>query len=76
MGSPAIAAMVNSAGGFAANSDIEHQKLYAHLGTASFFNVNLGVCGPYAGFFTVSTNAAKLWDFCTGLGSPRGLSGL
>lgn len=76
VGSPAIAAMVNSAGGFAANSDIEHQKLYAHLGTASFFNVNLGVCGPYAGFFTVSTNAAKLWDFCTGLGSPRGLSGL
>ncbi len=71
---PAIAAMVNDAGGFAANTDIEHQKLYANLGTASFFNVTLGVCGPYAGYFTLS--ATKLWDFCTGLGTPRGLSGL
>jgi hypothetical protein len=30
----------------------------------------VGSCGPYMGYF-----ASSGWDFCTGLGSPRGYSG-
>lgn len=69
--SPLVAAMVNAAGGFAVNSPAELTKIYAGNGTAKFNDVKRGICGPYAGF-----QATSAWDYCAGVGSPHGLSGL
>jgi hypothetical protein len=36
-----------------------------------FFNdITSGICGPYAGYAT-----ATGWDFCTGIGTPKGKTG-
>jgi subtilase family serine protease len=71
--SPSIAAMVNSAGNFAASSAIELDRIYANYGNPfNFTDIKLGECGNdgshlqgYAG-----------WDPCTGVGVPRGRKGL
>lgn len=76
--SPLVAAMVNAAGGFAASSAAELTKVYAGLGTTKFYDIKRGICGHHAGFQTTGGTAPAVtaWDFCTGVGSPHGLSGL
>jgi kumamolisin len=71
--SPSVAAMVNGAGRFASSSASELTTVYANLGTAKFNDIKQphGLCGPYAGFLPQVG-----WDFCTGVGSPHGISGL
>lgn len=76
--SPLVAAMANAAGRFAISSSSELATIYANIGTTNFNDVVRGVCGPYAGFPTTAGTSPALtaWDFCTGAGTPHGLSGL
>jgi len=68
---PVWAGIVNAAGRFAATSAGELAILYANVGNAADFgDVVLGSCGPNEGYLT-----APGWDFCTGVGSPLGMSG-
>jgi subtilase family serine protease len=63
--SPMWAGIVNAAGSFAASTNAELTKLYAR--PAKLHDVTNGFCGPYRSYL-VGTG----WDFCTGLGSPKG----
>jgi subtilase family serine protease len=63
--SPMWAAIVNTAGRFAASSQDELTSLYADP-QKDFTDITRGDCGPYMG-----DSAVKGWDFCSGLGSPR-----
>lgn len=65
-----LAGMLNSRGTFAASSADELQTIYGNLGSANFFDIIAGNCGPYGGY-----SAVNGWDFCTGVGSPDGLDG-
>ena len=68
---PALAAIINSARRFASSSTAELAFIYSNLGVpGDFFDEVRGICGPYSGY-----NAGPGWDFCTGVGSPRGLAG-
>ncbi len=68
---PALAGIVNSAGGLASSAAVEQTAIYANLGLSAVFrDIVSGYCGPYAG-----TSARRGWDFCTGLGSPYGKTG-
>jgi kumamolisin len=67
VGTPTNAGIVNAAGGFAASSEVELTTMYASSG---FTDIKSGDCGPYMSYF-----AKAGWDFCTGLGSPKGYSG-
>jgi kumamolisin len=71
---PTWAGIVNNAsaaGTFAANSAAELKEIYKNMSVAAdYFDVTLGVCGPYAGY-----SAATGWDPCTGVGSPVGYAG-
>jgi kumamolisin len=67
VGTPTMAGIVNAAGGFAASGHVELTTMYAGSG---FTDIKYGDCGPYMGYF-----AKAGWDFCTGLGSPKGYSG-
>jgi kumamolisin len=71
--SPSVAAMVNGAGRFASSSASELTTVYGNNGTTKFNDIIMphGLCGPYAGFLPQVG-----WDFCTGVGSPHGISGL
>lgn len=69
--SPILAAIANSAGHFLASSAAELKRIYANLGTAAFRDIATGTCGA-----NQSRHAAAGFDFCTGVGSPVGLSGL
>ena len=60
--------IVNAAHGFAPSSSAELLKMY--LSPLGFTDITGGSCGEYASFL-----ATPLWDFCTGLGSPRGYLG-
>jgi kumamolisin len=68
--SPSLAGVVNTAGHFAASTTKELETVYflSFLGTLK--DVTAGVCGPFAGY-----QAEFGYDFCTGLGSPRGYNG-
>ena len=67
---PAMAAIVNAAGHFQPSSAAELAQIYGGLGnTTAFADETIGICGPYGGYL-----AQAGWDFCTGVGSPRGLS--
>jgi kumamolisin len=79
--SPLTAGLVNNAGAFRANTVAQLGYMYSKIGTSSYFDVSIGSCGPYDGFFvtSASTNGGNIYysyDLCTGLGAPRGLSGL
>jgi len=69
--SPAMAAIVNGAGSFAANSVAELTTIYANLGNKrDFKDIKRGECA----------NGTHLqgwpgWDPCTGVGAPRGKGG-
>jgi len=71
---PSLAGVVNNAasrsGTWAASSNAELTTIYNNLGTADFYDIIYGFCGYYMGFFSVTG-----WDFCTGVGSPRGYTG-
>lgn len=77
--SPAIAAITNNSGRFAAGSLAELNYIYSQVGQPTYFNVSSGVCGLFAGYTAqagVSSTAGSQWDFCTGVGSPRGRGAL
>jgi kumamolisin len=81
--SPLVAAMTNAAGRFAPNTASELRTIYANGGLVRgplerFNNVTRGICGPYAGYIAnqVYGWVSPPWDYCTGVGSPKGLSGL
>src|SRR5439155_19870742 len=70
--SPLLAAMTNLAakhsGAFAPSSTAELYSIYADLGEADkFYDVETGTCGA---------PAAARWDVCTGIGTPRTVTGL
>ena len=69
--SPMLAGIVNSAGRFATSSAAELATIYENRKKkADFADLKLGFCGPYSGF-----PATTGWDFCTGVGSPKGKNG-
>jgi subtilase family serine protease len=68
---PVVAGIVNASNHFAASSNAEATTIYTNRATAADFNdINYGACGPYSAYFS-----ATGWDFCTGVGSPKGLVG-
>jgi subtilase family serine protease len=71
--SPTIAAIVNSAGNFAASSASELAKIYANYGNPfAFSDIKLGECGNDGAHL----QGYKGWDPCTGIGTPIGRKGL
>jgi hypothetical protein len=69
--SPALAGIVNSAAKKLTSTDAELTLVYGEIGNPTFFNdIASGICGPYAGYAT-----ATGWDFCTGIGTPKGKTG-
>jgi hypothetical protein len=82
--SPLVAAMTNGAGRFAPNTASELRTIYANSEYPRFGpwrrfnNVVHGICGPFAGYATNNMNGwvPPSWDFCTGVGSPKGHAGL
>jgi subtilase family serine protease len=67
LATPLLAGIVNAAGNFAASSAAELATIYTNAG---FTDIKVGNCGPYMGTF-----AKTGWDFCTGMGSPKGYTG-
>jgi kumamolisin len=68
---PVWAGIVNAAGHFAATSQAELTTLYANSSSvADFRDITAETCGPNEGYL-VGTG----WDFCTGIGVPKGLGG-
>ena len=70
--SPVLAGIANAAGGFLSNTNAELSKTYREYKNpvqyrTNFFDVTTGSNGSPAG---------NGWDQCTGIGSPRKLSGL
>lgn len=77
--SPVVTALTNNAGNFAVSTRVEVNKLYGELQTSGLYDVYLGTCGPAVGFFSQPGTPAQptqQWDICSGVGSPRGRSGL
>ena len=68
--SPIVAGITNAAGRFLGSTDSELRTIYASLGTTAFYDVKQGKCGSRSRYA-----AAAGYDFCTGVGSPRGLTG-
>jgi kumamolisin len=69
--SPALAGIINLAGGFATSTNAELTTMYGNLGVATVFrDITSGFCGPYAGY-----SGVKGWDPCTGLGVDKGKKG-
>jgi kumamolisin len=68
LSSPALAGVVNAAGGFRASSQAELQELYNHIFDDGFNDIVFGNCGLSAGNF-----ALPGYDLCSGVGSPHGL---
>ena len=68
--SPLFAALVNNGSHFRLSTTQEHKVIYARMGTASYFDVVNGTCGP-----TGRTRPRVGWDVCSGVGSPRGKLG-
>ncbi len=68
---PTWAGIINAAGSFHYNSNLELTEIYAHIGIAKDYNdIELGDCGPYAGYLAVPG-----WDPCTGVGTAKGYKG-
>jgi hypothetical protein len=65
---PVWAGILNAAGHFAGSTSAELTTVYGNL--AGFTNVTDGDCGPYEGFLALGP-----WSYCTGHGSPNGLTG-
>ncbi|MGB8064590.1 MAG: S53 family peptidase [Candidatus Sulfotelmatobacter sp.] len=72
---PTWTGIVNHAGHFAASSNAELTTIYKAFGTATTYaadynDISYGLCGFYDGYV-----ATAKWDPCTGIGSPKGLTG-
>jgi hypothetical protein len=66
-----LAGIVTLAGNFATSTDAELTTVYNNRAvTTDFQDTNKGFCGNY-----IQDSAVKGWDFCTGVGSPKGLLG-
>ena len=69
--SPILAGIVNKTGSFAPSTNAELTTIYNNMGVvADFRDTADGFCGPYMGY-----SAVRGWDFCTGVGSPKGTAG-
>lgn len=69
--SPVMAAIVNNSGQFKLTTAAELTMVYAGLGDATkWFDVKQGICGPYTGYW-----AKAGYDYCGGVGAPRGKLG-
>jgi subtilase family serine protease len=69
--SPLMAAIVNNAGTFSANNTAQEKLMYGAMGKAAqWYDVKNGYCGPSAGYWPDTG-----YDFCGGIGSPRGKNG-
>jgi subtilase family serine protease len=67
--SPALAGILNNAGGFAKSTVAELTTVYkGFTKKANWTDITSGACGNNGG-----TSAKKGWDFCTGVGVPKGL---
>lgn len=66
--SPLLAAATNSAKHFLASSTAELAGIYANLKKPAFHDITQGTCGSHS--------ALVGYDFCTGVGSPNGPTGL
>jgi kumamolisin len=69
LSAPTWAGIINSAGSFAASSNAELTNLYGDP-RKDFNDVTIGSCGIYMENF-----ASSSWNFCSGLGSPKGYTG-
>jgi subtilase family serine protease len=69
--SPALAGFINSTGKFYGSAWWEQNEIYGYLGNSSaFIDVTSGRCGTNGVY-----SAAKLYDYCTGIGAPVGTTG-
>lgn len=68
---PIVAAITNTAKDFLPSTTAELNKVYQHLGTNVFNDIKQGTC-------SVGQSQAAMagYDFCTGVGSPKGRGGL
>lgn len=76
--SPLVAAISNNSGIFY-KPLTELASIYSQFGSSKFFDVTLGTCGIYTGYAASaysSSSPVSQWDFCTGMGSPRGRGGI
>jgi kumamolisin len=68
---PALAGFINSSGKFYGSAWWEQNEIYGYLGNSSaFIDITSGKCGPNGSY-----SAAKLYDYCTGVGAPIGTTG-
>jgi subtilase family serine protease len=68
---PSLAGIINLSGQFSATSKDENTLIYKSAAAGvGFKDVTYGNCGLNISEFTMPG-----WDFCTGVGSPRGLNG-
>lgn len=68
---PSLAGIINRAGSFAASTNAELTKMYTNMAvTTDFTDVKSAFCGYYMGF-----SALTGWDYCSGIGAPRGYLG-
>jgi hypothetical protein len=74
LASSVIAAITNNAGHFRKSTAAEDNALYQEFGTGQFLDITTGQCGNGAGGALVNETGA--WDLCTGMGAPRGKTGL
>ena len=65
--SPSLAAIINSAGSFLTSSQAEGTEIYTHTG--AWTEITDGYCGVYAQY-----SAGAPWNFCTGVGVPKGFA--
>jgi kumamolisin len=72
LSSPALAGIINNAGRFASSSQAENAIIYRHLFSDrdDLRDIQFGNCG-----FNVGNFATEGWDFCSGVGSPKGIGG-
>jgi subtilase family serine protease len=63
--SPLVAGLVNNTGKFNISSNAELTQYYKT--PSQFVDVVQGFCGPNTGYWT-----SAAWDYCTGLGAPKG----
>jgi kumamolisin len=68
---PSLAGIINRAGAFAASTNAELTKMYTNKAvTTHFTDITTAFCGPYMGY-----SAAVGYDFCSGIGAPKGYGG-
>lgn len=68
---PVMAAIVNNAGSFKTSTAAQQTLMYGGLGNGTnWYDVNQGTCGPQAGYWGKAG-----YDFCGGIGAPRGKLG-